>query len=145
MSGLMSKLTKTGKRELRVPQVRTGAEPGQKLLMRNSVGAELGQSLIMRDSNWEGEKLLTRNSKVHCDRDCGQVVIRVKDQVDSWIESKFSRAHCWNARNTLVFSADRANLFTDHRMSGLLIRVNISQHIFEYVLPCRRTTQLLFA
>ena len=38
--------------ELRVPQVKISAEPGQTLLMRNSSGAEPGQSLLMRNSNW---------------------------------------------------------------------------------------------
>ena len=32
-------------------------------------------------------------------------MIRVKDQVDSRIDSKFSRAHCRNAHDTLVVSA----------------------------------------
>ena len=38
--------------ELRAPQMRIDAEPGQTLLMRNSIGAELEQSLLMRNSNW---------------------------------------------------------------------------------------------
>ena len=45
------------------------------------------------------------------DSDCGQVMIRVEDQVDVGIDSKFSRAHCWNGGDTLVFSANVCSLF----------------------------------
>ena len=69
--------------ELRAPQVRIDAEPGQTLHMRNSIGAELEQSLIMRNCNWKDQKLLTRDSEGRCGVVCGQVVKRAKEQVDS--------------------------------------------------------------
>ena len=74
----------------------------------------------MDTKRWEAEQihvlrhwhliLAKRNEVLQFDvgtDDSGQVMIRVKDQVDIGIDSKFSRAHCWNGRNMLVLSGKK--------------------------------------
>ena len=67
--------------ELRAPQVRIDAAPGQTLLMRNSIGAEHGQSLTMWNSNW------IRPETTH-----KRLRQTVEEQVDSVIYQWMS---CW--------------------------------------------------